>query len=98
MISGRDYLSLWLMGVFSCLFCAMIPGPCGWVEFIDLLHAVFFRAGSQVLLSFKLSSFFVEVLLELVDFNDVFEMFLYNNSQLFGIYYNSFTTVFSFIT
>ena len=25
----------------------MIPSPCGWVEFVDLLHAVFLRAGSQ---------------------------------------------------
>ena len=39
------------------LFCAMIHGPCGWVEFIDLLQAVVFSAGSQALLSFRLSSF-----------------------------------------
>ena len=32
------------------LLCVVIPSPCGWVEFVDLLHAVFLRAGSQVLL------------------------------------------------
>ena len=29
------------------LLCVVIPGPCGWVEFVDLLHAVFLRSGSQ---------------------------------------------------
>ena len=42
------------------LLCVVIPCPCGWVEFVDLLHAVFFRAGSQVLLSFKLPSFLLK--------------------------------------
>ena len=42
------------------LLCVVISGPCGWVEFVDLLHAVFFRAGSQVLLSFKLPSFLLK--------------------------------------
>ena len=39
------------------IFCVMIPGPCSWLEFVDLLQAVFFSAGSQALLSFRLSSF-----------------------------------------
>ena len=30
---------------------AVITGPCGWVEFVDLLQAMFFSAGSQALLS-----------------------------------------------
>ena len=51
------------------LLCAVITSPCGWVEFIDLLQAIFFSAGSQALLSFRLSSFFVEALLLFVGFN-----------------------------
>ena len=50
------------------LLCAVTTGPSGLVEFVDLLQAVFFSAGSQALLSFK-SSFFVEALQAYVDFN-----------------------------
>ena len=57
MIRGRDDLPLWLMGVVSWSFCAVIIGPCDWIEFVDLLQAVFFSAGSWALLSFKCSSF-----------------------------------------
>ena len=53
---------------FTGLLCAVITGPYGWVEFIDLLQAAFFSAGSQDLLSFRLS-FFVEAVLMFVDFN-----------------------------
>ena len=41
---------------------------CGLLELIDLLQAVFFSAGSQALLNFKLF-YFVEALLVFVDFN-----------------------------
>ena len=51
------------------LLCAVIPGPCGCLEFVDLLQAILFSAGSQALLSFKLSSFFVAAVMVFGDFN-----------------------------
>ena len=57
LIKRGDYLPLWLMGVVSWFFVCSDPLTYGWVEFIDLLHSVFLRAGSQVLWSFRHSSF-----------------------------------------
>ena len=50
------------------LLCAVITGPCGWVEFVDLLQAVF-QCWEPGFVEFQTSFFFVETLLVFVDFN-----------------------------
>ena len=47
----------------------VIPGPCGWVEFIDLFAHCIFESWEASFVEFQSFLFFVEVLLVLVDFN-----------------------------
>ena len=46
--------------ICHCDWWVSLTGPCGWLEFVDLLQAVFFSAGRQALLSFRLSSFLLK--------------------------------------
>ena len=51
------------------LLCAVITGPCGWVEIVDLFAGCIFQCSEPGFVEFQTFLFFVEGVLVFVDFN-----------------------------